>query len=252
MMTRAHLDYSARAHPLLDLVCLSHLRWDSVIQRPQHLMTRAARERRVFFVEPAQESEGPARLDVRLEQGVRVCVPRLPHGTNEWDAILAQKRLMTELFRAERIHGCLLWYCTPMALPFTEHLPAEFVVYDCIEELSARHDPPPNLLLREAQLMHRADVVFTSGVALYESRSKKHPNVHAFPSSVDVAHLAAAARVASRHLDVEARQAEVDAFLATMSWERTWSLMKVCMVPRTDRRAHGDDEEIAISGGAGL
>ena len=33
-----------------DLVCFSHLRWDCVYQRPQHLLKRAAEERRVFFV----------------------------------------------------------------------------------------------------------------------------------------------------------------------------------------------------------
>ena len=34
-----------------DLICLSHLRWNFVFQRPQHLMSRFARDRRVFFVE---------------------------------------------------------------------------------------------------------------------------------------------------------------------------------------------------------
>jgi hypothetical protein len=34
-----------------DLVCLSHLRWDFVFQRPQHLLTRCAGQRRVFFFE---------------------------------------------------------------------------------------------------------------------------------------------------------------------------------------------------------
>src|ERR671912_376468 len=34
-----------------DLVCLSHLRWDFVYQRPQHLLSRCAAGRRVFFVE---------------------------------------------------------------------------------------------------------------------------------------------------------------------------------------------------------
>ena len=33
-----------------DVICFSHLRWDFVYQRPQHLLTRCAAERRVFFV----------------------------------------------------------------------------------------------------------------------------------------------------------------------------------------------------------
>ena len=34
-----------------DLVCFSHLRWDFVFQRPQHLLTRLAKRYRVFFFE---------------------------------------------------------------------------------------------------------------------------------------------------------------------------------------------------------
>ena len=34
-----------------DLIVFSHLRWDFVWQRPQHLLSRLAAERRVFFIE---------------------------------------------------------------------------------------------------------------------------------------------------------------------------------------------------------
>jgi UDP-galactopyranose mutase len=37
--------------PSLDLLCFSHLRWHFVTQRPQHLLTRCAKDRRVFFWE---------------------------------------------------------------------------------------------------------------------------------------------------------------------------------------------------------
>jgi hypothetical protein len=33
------------------LLCFSHLRWNFVLQRPQHLLTRAAKDYRVFFFE---------------------------------------------------------------------------------------------------------------------------------------------------------------------------------------------------------
>lgn len=45
-----------------DVVCLSHLRWDFVWQRPQHLMSRCARERRVFFVEEPMRGYTPMAL----------------------------------------------------------------------------------------------------------------------------------------------------------------------------------------------
>ncbi|PJN93287.1 hypothetical protein CNY89_22000, partial [Amaricoccus sp. HAR-UPW-R2A-40] len=42
-------DPTSRTGP--DVICFSHLRWDFVLQRPQHLMQRFAHTSRVFFVE---------------------------------------------------------------------------------------------------------------------------------------------------------------------------------------------------------
>src|SRR4051812_10030563 len=46
-----------------DLVCFSHLRWDHVYQRPNHLMARASQDRRVWFVEEPDWEPGAARLE---------------------------------------------------------------------------------------------------------------------------------------------------------------------------------------------
>lgn len=45
---------------------------------------------------------------------------------------------------------------------------------------------------REAQLLCYADLVFTGGYSLYETKCQQHPCVHAFPSSVDTARFAKA------------------------------------------------------------
>ncbi|SER54461.1 UDP-galactopyranose mutase, partial [Faunimonas pinastri] len=57
---------SCRADVLTPLlVCLSHLRWDFVYQRPQHLLVRAARGFSVVFMEEPVFADEPApRLDV--------------------------------------------------------------------------------------------------------------------------------------------------------------------------------------------
>ncbi|MGL4314170.1 MAG: UDP-galactopyranose mutase, partial [Sphingomonas sp.] len=80
------------------------------------------------------------------------------------------------------------WYYTPMMLSFSGHLKADCVVYDCMDELSGFKGAPPGLLEQEAALLRAADVVFTGGYSLYEAKRSRHPNVHPFPSSVDVAH----------------------------------------------------------------
>jgi len=180
---------------LPDLVCLSHLRWNFVFQRPQHLLSRFAKERRVFFFEEPVFGKGRARLQVtRSPEGVWVAVPHLPEGLDERSVLDAQQALLDEMLHRHAVKQYVTWYYTPMALGFTRHLTPSAVVYDCMDELSAFRGAPPALLQREVELLQRADVVFTGGQSLYEAKKDRHPNVHAFPSSVDVAHFATARR----------------------------------------------------------
>jgi glycosyltransferase involved in cell wall biosynthesis len=66
------------------------------------------------------------------------------------------------------------------------------VIYDCMDELSKFRFAPRELVDRERYLMAQADVVFTGGYALSQSKSKYHANVHFFGCGVDVAHFASA------------------------------------------------------------
>ncbi|WP_426749712.1 glycosyltransferase family 1 protein [Myxococcus sp. Y35] len=178
-----------------DLVCLSHLRWNFVFQRPQHLLSRFARERRVFFVEEAVFGQGRARLHVEVSpEGVWIAVPHLPEGMDGAQATATQRMLLDDLLANHAVRRYACWYYTPMALPFSRHLAPCGVAYDCMDELSAFQGAPPDLLRNEAELLTLADVVFTGGQSLFEAKRDRHPNVHAVPSSVDVAHFATARR----------------------------------------------------------
>jgi glycosyltransferase involved in cell wall biosynthesis len=181
--------------PLPDLVCLSHLRWNFVFQRPQHLMTRAARNRRVFFVEEPifDAAAGQPSVDITTPHpNVYVVVPHLPAGTTEAAATVHQQTVVDELLRTFDASNYVLWYWTPAALNFTRHLEPAAVVFDCMDELSGFAGAPPALKQLERELLSLADVVFTGGYSLYEAKRPLHSNVHAFPSSVDVAHFAQA------------------------------------------------------------
>lgn len=173
-----------------DLVCFSHLRWDFVFQRPQHLLTRCARERRVFFIEEPIFGNGSMRLAMReAEGGVRVIVPHLPDGLRSEIAINAVMREMLRLmFIDHGINEYVFWYYTPMALKFTDHFKPVAAVYDCMDELSAFKGAHSQLPILEKQLFRKVDLVFTGGQSLYEAKRDQHPSVHAFPSSIDKAH----------------------------------------------------------------
>lgn len=186
-----------------DLVCFSHLRWDFVYQRPQHLLSRCAQTRRVFFVEePLMSLDSSYGLGTsQRECGVWVVVPRLPEGLSEKDAIAIQRKLLNTLLTEAQIQAPILWYYTPMAVPFTYHLNASAIVYDCMDELSAFKGAHPELQAREAHLFNLADLVFTGGRSLYEAKQHQHSAVHAFPSSIDAAHFAQARELSEEAAD---------------------------------------------------
>jgi UDP-galactopyranose mutase len=182
-----------------DLVCLSHLRWNFVFQRPQHLMTRCARDRRVFFVEEPlyQGNLGRPQLQIDKSGPVTVVVPRLPDGLTEDKRNAAQRDLLDELMELQQISNYVLWYYTPMALEFSQHLSPRAVIYDCMDELSAFRGASALLKAREAELMRRAALVLTGGQSLYEAKRGQHRNIHPFPSSVDVAHFGRARAIST-------------------------------------------------------
>jgi UDP-galactopyranose mutase len=177
-----------------DIVCLSHLRWNFVYQRPQHLLVRCAQGRRVFFIEERVVTSEPlGRLEVsQNKNGIVIVVPHLPQNLSEEEINANLKLLIDGLFVEHNICTYICWYYTPMAIAYTRHLQPLAVVYDCMDELSTFRGASPALKSYEAELFRRADLVFTGGQSLYESKIHQHPNVYAFPSSVDVAHFAQA------------------------------------------------------------
>jgi len=168
-----------------DVLCFSHLRWDFVFQRPQHLLSRCARTHRVFYVEEAVDDSAVPRLEVATSaQGVEVVKFHMPPGAEQAD----QAPLLQQLIDEYHISNFILWFYAPMALPLAAQLRPAAAVYDCMDEHSGFLGAPSGVATMEDTLMAAADVVFTGGRSLYEKRRDLHPNVHLFPSSVDVNH----------------------------------------------------------------
>jgi glycosyltransferase involved in cell wall biosynthesis len=172
------------------ILCLSHLRWNFVYQRPQHLLTRCAREHRVVFVEEPMFDVSEPELELRAEGAITVAVPHLARGTSSEVAENIQRKMIDRVvYELDNLRP-VLWYLTPMAIGFTRHVKPRAVVYDCMDELSLFKGAPAVLKDRETLLLKHADVVFTGGHSLYEYKRahSQHANIHPFPSSVDTAH----------------------------------------------------------------
>ena len=177
----------------VDFVVFSHLRWDFVYQRPQHLISRAAAGGRVLFVEEPIPGDTP-RLGMRVvDPGLTIVQPEMPPTMPRalQDVVLGP--MIDHLVREWRADTELVvWHYDVMAEPLSRRLAADVVVFDCMDELAAFRGAPPELPERERNLLRRAQVVFTGGYSLWERKRRQHPNAHCFPSAVDIAHFRAA------------------------------------------------------------
>jgi UDP-galactopyranose mutase len=177
------------------LICFSHLRWDFVLQRPQHLMQRFSQTRPVFFFEEYIPTDHHlAYLEIHPFEGtsVKAVRPRVPHGWDEAAREQALARLLDELLAVHGGGRPVLWFYTPAMYGFARHVDAAAVIYDCMDELANFKFAAPQLKIMETALIARADVVFTGGYSLYEAKRHLHDNIHPFPSSVDTRHFRAA------------------------------------------------------------
>jgi UDP-galactopyranose mutase len=185
------------------LVCISHLRWGFVWQRPQHLLARMARHYRLYFVEEPMtdtEIEAPELKVYRGQTPQEVTVlclhvPAQEHfwiGHNDPRTQEEYERQLHGFFAGEGVEHPLLWLYTPMAQPFVAALEPSLLIYDVMDELSAFKGAPAELKEQDRMLLRTADVAFAGGVSLYRSRLPYAQNIHLFPSGVEIGHFAQA------------------------------------------------------------
>jgi glycosyltransferase involved in cell wall biosynthesis/beta-glucosidase/6-phospho-beta-glucosidase/beta-galactosidase len=191
-----------------DLVVLSHLRWTWVWQRPQHLISRLARERgerggRTWFVEEPMYGEVPRpRIDSADIDGVTRVWLVLPAIDDDAGAHIGFAA------PAARCYGALLtafladagcsarpdvWLYSPMALELAEQLAPGRLIYDVMDDLAAFSKAPEGLRLLQRRALTEADIVFTGGRSLFKGvRAHRRQGVHLFPSGVESKHYATA------------------------------------------------------------
>ena len=172
-----------------DLLVFSHLRWDFVYQRPQHLMSRFARDRRVLFIEEPMDHDGEPKWKFSEEQGHLIrCVPMLPADRDRADDNEVIREMVGRLADEWGCRECIAWFYTPMMLEWAAELDPIVTVYDCMDELSKFRFAPSGITQLEERLFRKADLVFTGGRSLYQAKTAQHHSVHEFPSSIDAAH----------------------------------------------------------------
>jgi UDP-galactopyranose mutase len=119
----------------------------------------------LFVEEPVYDGGEPRFVVTSKRDGLKVAVPHLPHGTDVSAIDPLMRQLLDRLIEEQGIENFIAWYYTPMMLGWNDHLRPLAVVYDCMDQLSAFKNAPPELHAREAELFARADLVFTGGEA---------------------------------------------------------------------------------------
>lgn len=156
-------------------------------------MTRFGREGKVYFIEE------PVWTDIEVSEvrtsprdgNIEVCVPTIRHGDDVSPDDLV-RQFVAKLPPVAEKEPYIVWFYTPMMLPLASDLQPAVVIYDCMDELANFKNPPEGLMDREKELFQAADIVFTGGRSLYEAKRLQHPEVHAFPSSIDTSHFSKA------------------------------------------------------------
>ena len=169
-----------------DMIVFCHLRWQFVFQRPQHLISRLSKTYKVLLVEePIGFGDGQEFTAELLEVNPQLHI------------------LQPRVHRIDDIAQVLSHYVSNELVPIAWFYSASFssilasrkfgtIVYDCMDELSLFKRAPQYLINQEKFLLKNADIVFTGGKSLFESKRELHDNVFCFPSSVDEKHFAQA------------------------------------------------------------
>jgi len=165
-----------------DIIVFSHLRWEFVFQRPQHLLTRLSKNRRIIFIEEPIEFNNENKGDTKVIQheNITILQPRI----SRENLIEEVESIIKEYSQLLNLHNPIFWFYSPEFVNIIHKIPSFYIVYDCMDQLTAFKGASSKLLAQEQDLLRFADIVFTGGKSLYEEKKKYNENTYCFPSSV--------------------------------------------------------------------
>lgn len=186
-------------NPDYPIIVHSHLAWDWVWQRPQQFLSRLSNRHPVLFVEgpvpnPALSEAWYEIRKVPEFRNVTVLRMAMP-GAKWFDGSWVddeRRRLVKEVLSGpleSRFIDPVQWFYDPMAVTaFAGKMNERGNVYDCMDQLSAFRGAPRELVEREQQLLHIADVVFAGGPKIGMEKRKVNANTRTYGCGVDVHH----------------------------------------------------------------
>jgi len=188
------------------LVAFSHLRWTWVWQRTQHLVSRLAQQRPVYFVEePVAAPVGAPVLRVETQRSVRRVWMEVPRGASADGGASGAVAGFGDPRAAgygEQVAGLLepgraeiAWISTPFALGHARALDADTLVYDVMDDLAALATAPQQIPEWHTAALDAAHLVLAGGPSLHAAvRERAGARAHLLPSGVEREHFATVRR----------------------------------------------------------
>lgn len=209
-----------------DMIVFCHLRWDFVYQRPQHIISRMAKQYKVLFIEEPwmRENEKESRL-IKLSDMLHVLQPNV-------NSIAEIKDVLPQF--VSNTSNIIGWFYSPSFVPIIDYFDFSTIIYDCMDELSLFKEAPEKIIEQEKYLIAQADLVFTGGKSLYESKAKLHKNVHCFPSSVDQSHFAHALNSVAIPADIASIPSPLVGYFGVIDERIDLTLLREVASRRTD------------------
>ncbi|HEX8561702.1 MAG TPA: glycosyltransferase [Flavobacterium sp.] len=169
-----------------DMVVFCHLRWEFVYQRPQHIISRLAKNFKILLIEepiPHSPEEANTGNLHKISENLHILQPKTA-------SIAEIKNVLPQFVSDTSIN--IGWFYSPSFVSLLPEFNFGTIIYDCMDELTLFKGAPAELLEQEKFLISNADIIFTGGKSLYESKKQLHDHVYCFPSSVDQEHFAKA------------------------------------------------------------
>jgi UDP-galactopyranose mutase len=155
-----------------DLICFSHIRWDSMQNQAQYLPSRLSRQRRMLYVEealcksdvsePHLEFVAAASPHASKVIVVRLIYPGLDGQSVAHDDSLVfpvYSQLLSNYLTSEGYRDPILWLYTPKALDYANAIQHKLLVYDAVEQRPALMSSVDGAADCENSLLTRANIV---------------------------------------------------------------------------------------------
>lgn len=141
----------------LDMLVFSSHQFDSEEVRTSALMKKFAKNKRVYFIEPAiiGVATHPTYFMKQSNHEVTIIQPYLPAETSVFEQKHDMLKILKELIEDEHISSYTAWTDTPKGMPFIRSLGPEVIVFDCQKDQPVKH---PEL---ELELLQYADIVLS-------------------------------------------------------------------------------------------